>query len=350
MAKEDLFQRGLKAFFKVCRSFGSTYPNAKTLLHIFDHTILPILTYGSEVWGTVNPLGSKIARVPQFKIATAYDGNHADKLNMKFCKYILQVHKASSNNAVLGELGRYPMYINIAKNIVSYWHHLEMCEDRHSLVKNALIESKKLHAAKINSWFSTVNFILAETDLITFEKKPISTTKSYLIDKLLTTLKETHEVQWKQNIFDDYSNRTNCKNKLRTYRLFKNNYIFENYLIDVKNSKQRKTLTKLRISAHDLEIERGRYKGKTVEERLCQLCSDGVIEDELHFLTNCERYSSFRLSFYTKMNGLCKNFMGLSDKNKFIWILSNEDPEVCRNLAFYCNKITDVRSTTLSAI
>lgn len=53
-----------------------------------------------------------------------------------------------------------------------------MCEDRHSLVKNALIESKKLHAAKINSWFSTVNFILDETDLITFEKKPISTTKS----------------------------------------------------------------------------------------------------------------------------------------------------------------------------
>jgi len=89
-------------------------------------------------------------------------------------------------------------------------------------------------------------------------------------------------------------------------------------LIDVKNSKQRKTLTKLRISAHDLEIERGRYKGEIVEERLCQLCSAGVLEDELHFFTDCKRYSSFRLSFYKKMNGLCKYFMGLSDKNKFM--------------------------------
>ena len=27
----------------------------KTLLHIFDHTVKPILTYGSEVWGTFDP-------------------------------------------------------------------------------------------------------------------------------------------------------------------------------------------------------------------------------------------------------------------------------------------------------
>jgi hypothetical protein len=26
-------------------------PNVKTLLHIFDHTVKPIVLYGSEVWG-----------------------------------------------------------------------------------------------------------------------------------------------------------------------------------------------------------------------------------------------------------------------------------------------------------
>ena len=247
-------------------------------MHIFDHTILPVLMYGSEVWGTVNPLGSRITRISDFKLASAYDGNHVDKLNLKFCKYILQVHKTASNSGILGELGRlYPLYINIAKSIVSYWHHLETCEDKYSLVKNALVESKKLHAENTNSWFSTVNFILAETDLENIVKSPESIKKSYLIEKLSQTLKEAHEVKWKHNLFDDKDrispNGEVGKNKLRTYRLFKTSYMFENYLIDVKNCKHRKNLTKLRISAHDLEIERGRYKGKDVEERLCRQCS-----------------------------------------------------------------------------
>jgi hypothetical protein len=30
-------------------------PKIKTLLHVFDHTVKPILTYGSEVWCTFDP-------------------------------------------------------------------------------------------------------------------------------------------------------------------------------------------------------------------------------------------------------------------------------------------------------
>ena len=40
---------------------------------------------------------------------------------------------------------------------------------------------------------------------------------------------------------------------------------------------------KFRISAHKLEIEKGRYIGLKVEDIICQLCKD-YIEDEVHFL------------------------------------------------------------------
>jgi hypothetical protein len=30
-------------------------PNVKNSIHVFDHTIKPILLYGSEVWGYFNP-------------------------------------------------------------------------------------------------------------------------------------------------------------------------------------------------------------------------------------------------------------------------------------------------------
>jgi hypothetical protein len=41
-----------------------------------------------------------------------------EKLYIKFSKSILGVHKKSSNFAVLGELGRYPLYITIINTIL----------------------------------------------------------------------------------------------------------------------------------------------------------------------------------------------------------------------------------------
>ena len=43
---------------------------------------------------------------------------------------------------------------------------------------------------------------------------------------------------------------------------------------------------KFRISAHKLEIEKGRYIGLKVEDIICQLCKD-YIKDEVHFLLQC---------------------------------------------------------------
>ena len=56
-------------------------------------------------------------------------------------------------------------------------------------------------------------------------------------------------------------------------------YIYEN---------KRKSLTRLRISAHTLEIERGRYKKLKREERLCKTCLK--IENEPHFLLDCNLF------------------------------------------------------------
>ena len=38
--------------FKFGKSFNLYKPKIKTLLHIFDHTVTPVLLYGSEEWGT----------------------------------------------------------------------------------------------------------------------------------------------------------------------------------------------------------------------------------------------------------------------------------------------------------
>ena len=42
---------------------------------------------------------------------------HCEKLRLKFCKFLLGVHKKSTNLAVQSELGRFPLHFDILSNI-----------------------------------------------------------------------------------------------------------------------------------------------------------------------------------------------------------------------------------------
>ena len=41
-------------------------------------------------------------------------------------------------------------------------------------------------------------------------------------------------------------------------------------------------------------IEEGRYTNIPAENHLCKLCSSGTVEDEIHFVLNCDRLSDIR--------------------------------------------------------
>ena len=91
----------------------------------------------------------------------------------------------------------------------------------------------------------------------------------------------------------------------------------------MKNELHRKALSKLRVSAHSLKIERGRYTTpKTpVEQRVCQHCPD-KIEDEFHFLLQCCKYQEDREVMLLQISKICPNFKDLSNEHRFIYMLS----------------------------
>ena len=51
-ATSDLYKKGLKALFKIRKCVEYYKPKLKTLIHIFDHTVKPVVLYGSDIWGT----------------------------------------------------------------------------------------------------------------------------------------------------------------------------------------------------------------------------------------------------------------------------------------------------------
>ena len=72
-------------------------------------------------------------------------------------------------------------------------------------------------------------------------------------------------------------------------------------------------------------IETGRFSNLPPESRLCNYCDKNVIEDELHFLIECNNYDELRSTFYEKCRQENCSFEELTSEEifTFIFIMNN---------------------------
>ena len=81
---------------------------------------------------------------------------------------------------------------------------------------------------------------------------------------------------------------TNWKNtvasvpKLRTYILYKNEYLTEHYVEYVINRAHRSAVAKFRCGILLLSVETGRLNAIPLEFCLCVFCDNNVVEDDYH--------------------------------------------------------------------
>lgn len=123
-----------------------------------------------------------------------------------------------------------------------------------------------------------------------------------------------------------------AKPKLRTYKLFKTNCDVENYITACLPRRERSLLAQFRLGILPLRIETGRwrkvrdaetgkYRGLEVQERICELCQNGV-EDEQHFLCLCPTFDQYRQELYTAACEHDSLFLDYSIEGKFIFLLT----------------------------
>ena len=99
------------------------------------------------------------------------------------------------------------------------------------------------------------------------------------------------------------------------------------YLSTVRDRKQRQMLTKYRLSDHHLAIEKGRLKKTWLpkENRICDHCSTGEVETEMHFLLQCEELDEIRNTYFSKFSSKITNFNDLNDLAKLKVLLGEGD-------------------------
>ena len=170
--------------------------------------------------------------------------------------------------------------------------------------------------------------------------------KLKLVHAVKSKLLERYNIFFQEAVRGNITVKGRTLDKLRTFKTFKNNYKLENY-INMKLDKQMIfNFARLRISNHFLEIETGRYKKKMLEQRLCKICNDDFIEDEMHFLMKCKAYRSERSEVFEKLNGLIVPFRSYTIKEKFIFLMGTNDTEVLNILIPYIDKYIKTRQSS----
>ena len=291
-------QKGLFAVNKYgLKSLGKLTP--KIAFKMFNTQILPILEYGCEVW-------------------FQYKGvKQLEQVQLNFLKSTLGVRTQTSNDAVLSDTGHFPLLYRQSVRVLKYWLRIiNLHED--SLLYSAYKCLYQLHTFGSVNWVTNIKMLLEACNL-----HDLWDSHSVVnINETMRTVKEFLSSKYMNSCMDRVQNSgEGCK--LRTFKLFKNEYRLESYLLCTSDVKIIHAIARFRLSSHNLCIETGRHARPVIpaNARYCLFCPK-IVEDEFHFLVTCQMYKNERKKLFQVCSRHIDGFDSGTDQCKFKMIMS----------------------------
>ena len=164
--KTNLKEKTRRSIFATRRNLDFSKLPIDIVNKIFDSLFLPILMYGSEVWGIYDKLDYN-----SWEKDTISERTH-----IYFSKLFLGVNKQCPNVACRNELGRLSLKGKIDLNIIKFWIHLEnLSED--NIAKQCLYLCKEMAGKNQLSLMQKVDSICKASNLniSTFDTKDSNT-------------------------------------------------------------------------------------------------------------------------------------------------------------------------------
>ena len=312
----ELKKKALRAIFSLKRFIYHKCISITTIFRLFDALILPILTYACQITFPYSKIASSLVSTKtnqsnwQGNWLTKVSNDPFEKLHLRFIKWTLGVHKKSSNVGAWGETGRHPIGIQMLKQTVNYFNRVSLGPSSSSLVHLSFLEQQSGGL----KWYASMESLIAAhgTKITTKSGATIISP-----GRSAKSAKSMFEAIWKGEL-------TNSP-KLDFYKKTKFSFSKEPYL-DYLDFDLRQPLTKLRISAHKLPVEQGRYLTPPIPRsiRYCEVCKAHddvtVLGDEQHLLFECrssklhrEVLSSINLNLIENKNNI--NIFDLTSDN-----------------------------------
>lgn len=293
-AKKYIVDQANMALFSLMRKTRVLNLPIEMQVDLFNKTIKPILLYGCELWGFGNL-------------------DTIERVQLKFLKQILNLKKSTPSIMVYGELGVYPLSIDIQTRVVSFWTKLNdkginyiatlMYKIIYTLNEQGKLKSRWLDGTKnlicVNGYSNVWHL---HNDI----------NASWFIKSFKQKLKDQYLQSW-GSLVDKSSSGIN-------YRMYKENFQINSYFSFLSNKKCQ-ILTAFRTRNHRLPIEVGRWSGTPMNERVCWFCNN-EIGDEFHYVLTCRYFNEERRKyikpFYRTHPNAVKFKLLMNHSNKFI--------------------------------
>jgi len=280
------------------RALGSIISKYKSNKHmgfstyskLYHACVLPILNYSSGVWG--------------YKRYSKTDGVH--QLAMRV---FLGVHKFAPISALYCDTGWLKPQYHRWADMIRLWNRLlKIPQDR---ITRKIFEIDYDRSHTTSNWSSKVKDIFSLLDLEHIFNLKLNCDMKVLMDKLT-------KYQSNQLLLE-----IGQKPKLRFYREFKDNCDSEKYISYNLTSSERSILAQLRFGILPIKIETGRFVNIPAEERFCDFCKT-LVEDEWHFIYNCELYNEERTMFFNSLLNLKPDFVYFDEREQLKYLFKEK--------------------------
>ena len=268
VAQKDMYDRASRAMFSLLKKCKKKNLPVDVTIDMFNKMIVPILTYGCEVWGFTN-------------------ADIVDRLQLKFLKIVLRLRRSTPSHMIYGETGMYPIALTIKNRIMNYWVKLVSHENRNKLSSIVYKFLYKLYRQGEH------------------ESLYLKYVRDTLIDLGLPYLWESHDVthvntaqlkyfvkRQTQDLFIlEWHNVLAESSMYNNYRIIKSTFGQERYL-SILPYNCIISFIRFRTTNNLLPVNVQRYYNIHRDERTCDKCLSNDTADEFHYLFVCPYFEA----------------------------------------------------------
>ena len=268
-------------------------------LKLFDNTVLPILTYGSEIFGYEN-----------LQIL--------ERIHNDFLRKITKTKKSTPLYMLYAELGRYPIEITIKCRMINFWNRI--ITGKQSKIAHVLYCALRAMPNFESKWLKCIKEILCDAERPDLWDKQNDICSKNISKIIKPRLIDQYKQSWHSSLQES--------SKGRNYALFKDRIELETYFLKLQ-PKHYIPIVKFRTGNHYFPVEVARWdRDAPPSKRKCRLCENNDVGDEYHYLLTCSFFADLRRQYiqkyyFTRPNILkYKELLSLTSPRKLVKLSS----------------------------
>ena len=185
-AIEHLCSKATRSMFALLKNGRKHNLPIDVQLHLFSTTVLPILLYGSEIWGCENI-------------------EPVERVQLRFLKLLMGLKSSTPSVMVYRELGYQPLKVTIERRAIGYWSHL--VAGKETKVSHCIYQLLRRKCDMINSkWIKYIENALNDVGFCNIWASQTFSSVAWLQNAYALRVND----QYKQQFFSDIAAASKC--------------------------------------------------------------------------------------------------------------------------------------------